>query len=241
MSFVGEHRDRFGVEPILRVPDIPTATYYDWVARQRTPSRRRVDDQVLAERIRRIHDRSGGTYGAPRVHAQLRRDGTHTARKRVERLMRSCGLQGAFVRKRWRCSTRQDPKATPAPDLVNRDFTAAAPNRLWVADISKLPTGEGPVWLGERPRRLLPADRGLEGKRPGRCRAGPRGAGVCHLGPWPRRRPCPAEAHPPQRPGLPVHRDPVHGSGWTTPASAPRWARSAIPTTTPWPRTSSPS
>jgi len=81
------------------------------------------------------------------VHAQLRRDGVCTSRKRVERLMRAHGLQGAFLRKRWRCSTRQDPRATPAPDLVSRCFTAPAPNRLWVADISRIPTGEGPLWL----------------------------------------------------------------------------------------------
>lgn len=61
--------------------------------------------------------------------------------------MATHGLQGAFLRKRWRCSTRQDPTATPAPDLVNRDFTAPAPNRLWVADISRIPTAEGPLWL----------------------------------------------------------------------------------------------
>jgi transposase InsO family protein len=61
--------------------------------------------------------------------------------------MRTHGLQGAFLRTRWRCSTRQDPTATPAPDLVNRDFTAPAPNRLWVADLSRIPTGEGPLWL----------------------------------------------------------------------------------------------
>jgi putative transposase len=89
----------------------------------------------------------GATYGAPRVHAQLRRDGARHGRKRVARLMGAHGLQGAFLRKRWRCSTRQNPNATPAPDLVNRDFTAAAPNRLWVADLSRIPTGEGPLWL----------------------------------------------------------------------------------------------
>jgi len=61
--------------------------------------------------------------------------------------MATHGLQGAFLRKRWRCSTRQDPTATPAPDLVNRDFTAPEPNRLWVADLSRIPTGEGPLWL----------------------------------------------------------------------------------------------
>jgi hypothetical protein len=147
MSFVATHRDRFGVEPILRVLEVPASTFYGWVAQQRDPCRRRRQDALLLGEIRAVHQRSGGTYGAPRVHAQLRRDGTRTSRKRVERLMRTHGLQGAFLRKRWRGSTRQNPNATPAPDLVNRDFTAAAPNRLWVADISRIPTGEGPLWL----------------------------------------------------------------------------------------------
>jgi putative transposase len=61
--------------------------------------------------------------------------------------MAAHGLQGAFLRKRWRCSTRQDPTATPAPDLVNRNFKTDAPNRLWVADLSRIGTGEGPLWL----------------------------------------------------------------------------------------------
>jgi putative transposase len=147
MSFVGEHRDRFGVEPILRVLEIPTSTFYGWVAQHRRPCQRRRQDAWLLGKIRAVHQRSGGTYGAPRVHAQLRRDGIRTSRKRVERLMGQAGLQGAFLRKRWRCSTRQDPKATPAPDLVDRNFTAEAPNWLWVADLSRIPTGEGPLWL----------------------------------------------------------------------------------------------
>jgi putative transposase len=147
MSLVGEHRDRFGVEPILRVLDVPVSTFYGWLAQQRDPSKRRRQDAWLLHKIRAVHTRSGGTYGAPRVHARLRRDGVRTSRKRVERLMRAHGLQGAFQRKRWRCSTKQDPKATPAPDLVDRNFTADAPNRLWVADISRIPTGEGPLWL----------------------------------------------------------------------------------------------
>jgi len=65
----------------------------------------------------------------------------------VERLMRQTGLQGAFMRKRRRCSTRRDPAATPAPDLVNRNFNSDPPDRLWVADISRIPTGEGALWL----------------------------------------------------------------------------------------------
>lgn len=147
MTFVTKHRDLFGVEPILRVLEIPTSTFYGWVARQQRPSPRDIEETWLAEQITEIHADSGGTYGAPRVHAQLRRDGVRVARKRVERLMRQHGLQGAYMRRRHRSSTRQDPAATPAPDLVNRNFTADGPNRLWVADISRIPTGEGPLWL----------------------------------------------------------------------------------------------
>jgi hypothetical protein len=131
MSFIAEHRDRFGVEPILRVLEIPPSTFDGWLVQQRDPCQHHRQDAWLAGKIRAVQTRSGGTYGAPRVHAQLRRDGVQVSRKRVARLMAAHGLQGAFVRKRWRCSTRQDPTATPAPDLVNRNFTAPAPNRLW--------------------------------------------------------------------------------------------------------------
>jgi putative transposase len=112
-----------------------------------TPRSGAATTRPLLGKIRAVHERSGATYGAPRVHAQLRRDGVRVSRKRVERLMRMHGLTGAYLRKRWRGSTRQNPTATPAPDLVNRDFTAPAPNRLWVADLSRIPTGEGPLWL----------------------------------------------------------------------------------------------
>jgi putative transposase len=147
MTLVDQLGDRFGVEPILRVLDIPVSTFYGWVARRRRPSPREVEQVWLGEQIQRIHQDSDGTYGSPKVHAQLRREGICTSRKRVERLMREAGLQGAFMRKHRRSSTRRDPAATPAPDLVNRQFTAPAPNRLWVADISRIPTGEGPLWL----------------------------------------------------------------------------------------------
>jgi putative transposase len=147
MTLVDRLRDRFGVEPILRVLDVPVSTFYGWLARWRRPSPRDIEEVWLAEQIERIHKESGGTYGSPKIHAQLRREGIRTSRKRVERLMRTHGLQGAFMRKHKRGSTRRDPTATPAPDLVDRDFTAPAPNRLWVADISRIRTGEGPLWL----------------------------------------------------------------------------------------------
>ena len=89
MTFIGAHRDRFGVEPILRVLEIPVSTFYGWVDQQRRPCQRRRQDELLLGKIRAVHGRSGQTYGAPRVHAQLRRDGIRTSRKRVERLMAS--------------------------------------------------------------------------------------------------------------------------------------------------------
>jgi transposase InsO family protein len=147
MTLVDQLGGRFGVEPVLRVLEVPVSTFYGWVARRRRPSPREVEEVWLTEQIERIHAASDGTYGSPKIHAQLRREGIRTSRKRVERLLRAAGLQGAFMRKRRRSSTRRDPAATPAPDLVNRQFTAPAPNQLWVADISRIPTGEGPLWL----------------------------------------------------------------------------------------------
>ncbi|WP_211768578.1 IS3 family transposase [Kutzneria sp. CA-103260] len=145
---MGQLRGRFGVEPVLRVLGVASSTYYGWLRRQADPSPRQRQDQALVAEIVGIHTTSGGTYGSPRVHATLRRRGVRVSRKRVERLMRAHELQGAFLRKKWRIpSTRRDPRATPAPDLVNRDFTASAPDRLWVADATRIPTGAGAFWL----------------------------------------------------------------------------------------------
>ncbi|MFI2478752.1 IS3 family transposase [Nocardia xishanensis] len=128
--------------------EIASSTYYGWLKQARQPSaRQRGDEELLAE-IVDIHTSSGRTYGSPRVHAMLRRRGIAVGRKRVERLMRRAGLQGAFLRRKWRIpSTRQDPRAGPAPDLVERDFTAEEPNRLWVADATRIPCGQGAFWL----------------------------------------------------------------------------------------------
>ncbi|ATO14167.1 hypothetical protein CO540_10335 [Micromonospora sp. WMMA2032] len=148
VTLVDELKDRFGVEPVLRVLNIAVSTYYGWLAHTANPSARRREDADLAVEIAETHDVSGGTYGSPRVHAMLRRQGRHVDRKRVERLMRDAGLQGAFLRKKWRIpSTRSNPRATPAPDLVNRQITAAAQNRLWVADATRIPCGVGVFWL----------------------------------------------------------------------------------------------
>ncbi|MPY85794.1 MAG: IS3 family transposase [Actinophytocola sp.] len=148
MSFVAAHD--FPVGLVCRVLGIARSTYYDWKARQAAPSRRELDDAVLLEQIekvRSVHE-FAATYGSPRVWLELRRQGVRVGRKRVERLMREHGLQGARLRRGWKHgSTRQNPNHTAAPDLVERDFQVSAPNRLWVADLTRIPTGEGILWL----------------------------------------------------------------------------------------------
>ncbi|GLY24591.1 IS3 family transposase [Micromonospora sp. NBRC 101691] len=140
MRFIHEHRDQFAVALLLRVLNVGASTYYAWVKRAEQPCDRDVVDRGLISNIHEIWETSGRTYGADRVHRQLRRDGIRVGRKRVERLMAAHGWQGAFLRRGWRGGcTRQDPRATPAPDLVNRQFTADRPNRLWVADATRIP------------------------------------------------------------------------------------------------------
>ncbi|GDY33638.1 IS3 family transposase [Gandjariella thermophila] len=148
MSFIDAHT--FSVDLVLRVLGIPAATYYDWRARQAAPSRRELEDTQLLEmivKIRTAHE-FAGTYGSPRVWLELRRQAVRVGRKRVERIMREHGLAGAFLRKGWKGgSTKQNPRHTAAPDLVDRNVTATEPNRLWVADLTRITTGEGVLWL----------------------------------------------------------------------------------------------
>lgn len=148
MSFIDAHDFPAGL--VLRVLNIAESTYYDWRARQASPSRRELDDAALLEQILKIRaaHEFAATYGSPRVWLELRRQGVRVGRKRVERIMREHGLQGAHLRRGWKHgSTRQNPHHTAAPDLVERDFRAEAPNRLWVADLTRLVTREGVLWL----------------------------------------------------------------------------------------------
>lgn len=109
-------------------------------------STRARQDVVLTGKIKAIYERSRGSYGSPRVHAQLRAEGLCVGRKRVERLMRAAGLKGASRRK-FIVTTQRDIHAQPAPDLVQRDFHAQGPNQLWVADITYVPTWAGFLYL----------------------------------------------------------------------------------------------
>ncbi len=108
--------------------------------------KRALEDASLTERISEIHAQSWGAYGAPMIHEELAERGIRVGRKRVARLMKAAGLQGVSRRKKaW--TTRRDTKARPAPDLVDRDFTADGPNKLWVADITYIPTWAGFLYL----------------------------------------------------------------------------------------------
>lgn len=130
---------------MCRVLNISTSGYYAWHKRQ--PSERTQADQRLSKRIQEIHEKSKGTYGAPRIHAELADvDELHVGRKRVARLMRAEGLQGVSRRTAPR-TTQRKPGARPAPDLVQRNFSASAPNRLWVADITYIATWTGWLYL----------------------------------------------------------------------------------------------
>ena len=129
---------------MCRVLEVSASGYYAW--RSRMISVRSREDETLRQTIRTIHDRSRRTYGSPRIHAELRDEGTRVGRKRVARLMRESGLAGVSRRRSVR-TTRRDPAARPAPDLVDRQFVAKGPNQLWVADITYVPTMAGFLYL----------------------------------------------------------------------------------------------
>jgi transposase InsO family protein len=126
--------------------EVSRAAYY--AHRTDSPSTRQLVDQELTEHIRQAHQRSKGRYGAPRIHAQLRRDGHRHGKKRVARLMRCAGLRGRAPR-RWNKTTVPDPAAAARADLIRRDFTvnAAAVNTRWCGDITYIPTWEGWLYL----------------------------------------------------------------------------------------------
>ncbi len=141
---MSDHQAIYPVATQCRVLGVSPSGYYAW--RARPPSARAVEEAALAERIEAIHERSRRTYGSPRIHAELKDEGTRVGRKRVARLMRKAGLEGASRRRR-KGTTRRDRDARPAPDLVERNFAATGPDRLWVADITYVPTWAGFLYL----------------------------------------------------------------------------------------------
>ncbi len=136
---------RFPIATMARVLGVSEAGYHAWL--HRPLSAHAVADAVLLKRIRTVHASSRETYGAPRVHAELRAGGERHGRKRIARLMRDAGLVGASRRRHGPVTTQRDKDARPAPDLVDRDFTAAGPDQLWIADITFIPSAAGFLYL----------------------------------------------------------------------------------------------
>jgi putative transposase len=144
-SYIEEHRERFGVEPICRTLEVSASAYYQRAKGER--SDREIEDERLLARIHEVHERNYCAYGYRRMSIALKREGEEVSKSRVQRLMREAEIQGAKRRgKPWR-TTKADPAAQRRPDLVERDFSACAPNRLWVGDLTYLRSWEGVTYL----------------------------------------------------------------------------------------------
>jgi len=139
--FIAAERATFGTLMLCRHLGVSPSAFYDWSSRP--PSRREIDNRSLTKRIIEIHESSRGTYGAPRVTAELSAQGVRVTRKRVARLMRAARIQGVHIRRRrWR---KGPGELGPAPDRVARRFSTDGPDRVWVTDITFIATDEG--WL----------------------------------------------------------------------------------------------
>jgi putative transposase len=216
---------------MCRVLGVSPSGYYAW--RKRPASQRRHRDAELREQIGQIHQKSRGTYGAPRIHAELRDQRIPVGRKRVARLMAEGNLRGVSRRRGTRTTLRSQAER-PAPDLVDQNFAASGRDRLWVADINLRADLGGFLVSGGGPRCLESPDRRLgHGEAPAhRTRAVRVGDGLVA-----------AQTY---------RRDPSFGSRevsirrWRSdcaagrPGSGLRWPRSATRMTTHWPRASSP-
>ena len=139
------HRAIFPLAAMCRVLGLSTSGYSDWL--RRGPSARERRDAELRRAIRRIWRESEKIYGCPRIHAALRDEGERVSRKRVARLMRETGIEGVTRRRFKGSTTKREAGAKAAPDLVNREFSADGPDRLWVADITYVPTSAGWLYL----------------------------------------------------------------------------------------------
>ncbi|MYU07469.1 IS3 family transposase [Streptomyces sp. SID8366] len=141
-QFVADHQRRYGVKRLCTILGIARSSFYYWRRTAEDRAARQAADVRLATRIRAVHHESRGTYGVPRITAELRETGERINHKRIARVMRSIGLAGVRLRRRHRTTTA-DPAAAKAPDLIGRDFTASEPNTKYVGDITYLPLEGG--------------------------------------------------------------------------------------------------
>lgn len=144
--FIDAEKALYSISLLCRVLGVSRSGYHAWS--RRPPSSRSVEDSTLIVRIHEVHESSRRTYGYPRVHAELNSLGIECGRRKVARLMREAGIRGCMRGKRRSTTRPPDAKAAPAPDLlVDRRFLAASPDRLWLADITYLPTRQGFLYL----------------------------------------------------------------------------------------------
>lgn len=141
-AFIDGHRERFGVEPICQILEFAPSTYYAALKRRENPSDRELADRELIPKIHAAYVKNRRLYGARKIWRQLLRDGVDVSRCRVERLMRQEGLRGVIKGRKRPQTTSPDEQAVRPADLVDRDFTATGPNRLWVADFTYVFTWE---------------------------------------------------------------------------------------------------
>jgi len=149
VSFIDDHQDVYGVEPICAVVPIAPSTYYEHKAREADPTRipaRAQHDAALRPEIQRVWDENLQVYGAKKVWKQLNREGMTVARCTVARLMRDLGLRGAVRGRKFKTTIPDEASARPL-DLVDRDFTASRPNELWVSDLTYVATWRGFVYV----------------------------------------------------------------------------------------------
>jgi HTH-like domain/Integrase core domain len=140
-QFVADHQPRYGVKRLCQAVGVARSSFCYWRSTAADRAARDAADLTLAGQIKTVHAAHDGTYGAPRITAELRGNGHRVNHKRVARVMRRFGVQGLRLRRRQR-TTIADPAAAKAPDLIGRDFTAPAPNQRYVGDITYLPVGE---------------------------------------------------------------------------------------------------
>jgi putative transposase len=147
VGFIDGHRQEFGVEPICRVLQVAPSTYYAAKQRELTPSARAVRDAVMMQIVMALWVANRKVYGAHKLWKAARRAGHEIGRDQVARLMRELGIEGISRRRKRIFTTIADPDAVRAPDLVNRNFRAGAPNQLWVTDLTYVPTRSGMAYV----------------------------------------------------------------------------------------------
>ena len=147
VAFVDEHRDELGVEPICKALQVAPSTYYAAKRRETSPSPRAVRDAVMMQLLLALWMANRKVYGAHKLWKAARRAGHDIGRDQVARLMRELGIEGVSRRRKKVFTTISDPNALRAPDLVNRNFKAAAPNQLWVTDLTYVPTRSGMAYV----------------------------------------------------------------------------------------------